>query len=117
MTNDDLNNFIAAARDKLKADGKWQDVDEAALEMLRINLDLMIKSKASIDADGLFTVGERGHIVANPAVKMFKDFQTKAVAIMQDYGLTALSRKKLDRGDPPKEEPSPLEEFLKNANR
>jgi P27 family predicted phage terminase small subunit len=117
MTNEQLEDYMAAVRAKLEAAGKWEDVDIAALEMLRLNLDLMNQAKETIDEEGLFLLSDRGNKAAHPAVRMFKEFQGKAVEIMKDYGLTALSRKKLDRGDPPKEEPSPLEEFLKNANR
>ncbi len=117
MTREQLDDYLNAVQEKLKADGKWEDVDIAALEMLRLNLDLMNQAKETIDSAGLFVESDRGNIAAHPAVRMFKEFQGKAVEIMKDYGLTALSRKKLERGEPPKDEPSPLEEFLKNANR
>lgn len=106
-----------AVETKLRADGKWEDVDIAALEMLRLNLDLMNQAKETIDSEGMFVMSDRGNMAAHPAVRMFKEFQGKAVEIMKDYGLTALSRKKLERGEPPKDEPSPLEEFLKNASK
>ena len=113
MTQNDLDTYMSAVRCKLEGDGKWEDVDIAAMEMLRLNLDLMQQAKDTIDKEGLFVSSDRGNLAAHPAVRMFKEFQSKAVEIMKDYGLTALSRKKLDRGDPPKEDDSPLAEFLK----
>ena len=52
--------------------------------------------------------------MSHPAVKIMNDAQRKALEIMREYGLTALARKRLTRGEPEKEEVSPLMNFLQS---
>ena len=79
----------------LTENGLIERVDDAAIKMLAYNYSTFIKAQKTISKDGLTVISDRGNIAEHPAVKIGKDAQVQAMKVMQEFGLTARSRKKL----------------------
>jgi len=80
--------------------------------MLAENYSLFIKASKVVDEEGLTITAESGIVRAHPAVKIARDAQSSAMALMAKYGLTAKDRSNLPAMDG---ELSPLEAFVKGS--
>mgnify|MGYP001079900939 CR=1 FL=1 len=96
----------------LEEENYLKNVDNASLDLLATNLNIIFEE--ILDKDGIVSYNNNGTPMSHPAVKIMNDAQRKALEIMREYGLTALARKRLTRGEPEKEEVSPLMNFLQS---
>jgi P27 family predicted phage terminase small subunit len=109
--------FMKSVVKTLKESNVVESIDSAALDMLARSYSLYVKANEELENQSLTIVNNQGNIVANPIVKIIKDAQTSCMQIMTEFGLTAKSRKKLPRLDKKEGDESPLDEFVKKANR
>jgi P27 family predicted phage terminase small subunit len=110
---ENAKSYMREVLEELENNSVLELVDSAALDILARSYSMYIKANAQLDREGFTLQNVQGNIVAHPAVKIAKDAQTQAVKIMKEFGLTALSRKKLPKIE--KEEESPFEQFVKQG--
>lgn len=103
--------FISDVIDKLRGSGDLENVDSASLLMLAENYEMFLKVSQELKSSGLTFTSDRGNISLNPLVKIWKDSQILCQSIMDSYGLTVKSRRKLDK-DSDNDSDSPLTQFL-----
>jgi P27 family predicted phage terminase small subunit len=115
--NGKAREFMKSVVKTLKESNVAESIDSAALDMLARSYSIYIKANEELDKQTLTVVNNNGNIVANPILKIIKDSQTSCMQIMTEFGLTAKSRRKLPRLDKKEGEESPLDEFVKRANR
>ena len=108
----EVQNYMKSIQSTLEEENYLKNVDQASLDLLATNLEIIFSAKEFIDKDGIVSYNGNGTPMPHPAVKIMNDAQRKALEIMREYGLTALARKRLTRGEPEKEEESPLMNFL-----
>lgn len=108
----DAKEYMKNVLQKLEDNGILENVDSAALTMLARNYSMFIKATKQVEREGLTVKSDRQNIAPHPAIKIANDAQSKAIKVMEEFGLTAKSRKKLKIE---KEESSPFEEFVKNV--
>ena len=91
-------------------------VDIGALTMLCNNYDTYLKCAKILRDEGYFSVNGVGATVPHPAIRIMTDAQRISLRIVQEFGLTSLSRKRLKKKTATEEEQelSPLESFVKN---
>jgi phage terminase small subunit len=102
-----VQGYMEAAVAEIKSSGRWRDVDMISMDILAASLEKWRKAEADIRSLGI-SIGTH----ANPSVSVASQSLRLAMGIMQDYGLTALSKKKLTRGEPAPEDDTPIESFL-----
>lgn len=107
-----MNQVVQALQDN----GQLENIDTAAIDMLAVNLNIIYTASNLIETDGVISTNDKGQSVPHPAIKILNDAQRKAMEIMKDYGLTALARKKLNKGVTEQEEESPLMQFFNDGN-
>ena len=100
--------YMEAAIAEIKASGRWREVDMISMDILASSLEKWKKAEQDIMQHGV-CIGTH----QNPSVSVASSSLRLAMGIMQDYGLTALSKKRLTKGEPVQEEDSPIEAFLK----
>ena len=106
----DAKEYMKTVLAKLEENGILENVDSAALTMLARNYSTFIRASKQLEKDGITYMSDRNNIQPHPAIKIANDAQSKAMKVMEEFGLTAKSRKKLKIE---KEENSPFEEFVK----
>ena len=99
---------------ELERSGKMIDVDRISLDILACNLQKWRMAEAEVKNLGILLPSDRGNLSKNPAIDVANAALRQALSIMQEYGLTALSRKKLKRGEEDAADDSPLAGFLKS---
>jgi P27 family predicted phage terminase small subunit len=107
----DAKEYMKTVLAKLEENGILENVDSAALTMLARNYSTFIRASKQLEKDGITYMSDRNNIQPHPAIKIANDAQSKAMKVMEEFGLTAKSRKKLKIE---KEEESPFEAFGKN---
>lgn len=110
----EVQNYMKSIISTLEEENYLKNVDNASLDLLATNLNIIFDAKEILDKEGIVCVNKVGTPIPHPAVKIMNDAQRKALEIMREYGLTALARKRLTRGEPEKEEVSPLMNFLQS---
>ena len=101
-------------RAALKEQGKRRSVDIISLDILETNLRLWLKAASTVEELGILFDSDRGNKSKNPAIDVANASLRQVLAILQDYGLTAISRKRLERGEQkPDEDEGPLMDFFK----
>ena len=109
----DVDRYMKAAIKAIKDRKKFDDEDIIAMDILRYHFQNWRMAAEEIQRQGMLIVGGNGQLAKNPAYDVATTSLKMALAIMQDYGLTAMSRKKLTKGEPDPNEPiSPLEQFF-----
>ena len=106
----DAKEYMKTVLAKLEENGILENVDSAALTMLARNYSTVIRASKQLEKDGITYMSDRNNIQPHPAIKIANDAQSKAMKVMEEFGLTAKSRKKLKIE---KEEESPFEAFGK----
>lgn len=114
---EEAKKYITDVCDMLESNGVMESVDTAALTMLARNYSTFIKASKQLEKDGLTVVSDRGNIAAHPAMKIANDAQTKAMKVMQEFGLTAKARTKLPKLEANNTPDTPLVEFMKNTKK
>lgn len=106
----DAKEYMKTVLAKLEENGILENVDSAALTMLARNYSTFIRASKQLEKDGITYMSDRNNIQPHPAIKIANDAQSKAMKVMEEFGLTAKSRKKLKIE---KDEDSPFETFSK----
>lgn len=104
----DAKEYMKNVLAKLEENGILENVDSAALTMLARNYSTFIRASKQLEKDGITYMSDRHNIQPHPAIKIANDAQSKAMKVMEEFGLTAKSRKKLKIE---KDEDSPFETF------
>lgn len=105
---------MVCALAQLEASGRMKGSDIISMDILAYNLETWRMACAEVREMGITYENDRHNRSRNPAIDVANSSLQRAIGIMQDYGLTALSRKKLERGEAKDDDPSPLEEFFMN---
>lgn len=108
-----VREYMEAIEAELHDSGKMKDVDRLSLDILASNLQKWRSADAEVRNMGILLPSDRGNLSKNPAIDVANSALRQALSIMQEYGLTALSRKKLKRGEAEVADDSPLAGFLK----
>lgn len=114
---EEAKDYITDVISMLKDSGVIEDVDTAALTMLARNYSTFIKASKQLEQDGLTVTSNRGNISAHPAIKIANDAQTKAMKVMEEFGLTAKARTKLPKLEASTGVESPLDSFIKKSKK
>lgn len=109
-----VKDYMAQAISFLEMSGKLRPVDYAAMGLLAYHLDTLIAASRELAEKGVLLTSSKGNIRKNPAVDVANGATRQAMEIMQNYGLTALARKRLERGEVKEEELSPLDQYFKD---
>lgn len=110
----EVQNYMKSIISTLEEENYLKNVDNASLDLLATNLNIIFDAKEILDKEGIVCVNKVGTPIPHPAVKIMNDAQRKALEIMREYGLTALARKRLTRGESKEEDVSPLMNFLQS---
>lgn len=110
---DTTTEYVSLVIKGLEDQGKLDAVDLGALVLLANAYNLQLKANDELNKSTLLV--ENGNtLMKNPLVQIIVSCQGLCVRIMQDFGLTARSRKYLNKGEEKKEvEETPLDSFLK----
>ena len=111
--DDKVKNYMAAIREAVESAGKMRPVDNVSLDILASHLKKWLMAEEEVERYGILLASDRGNMSKNPAIDVATASLRQALGIMQDYGLTAMSLKKLKRGEESETEDSPLAEFFK----
>ncbi|MBQ3961711.1 MAG: P27 family phage terminase small subunit [Muribaculaceae bacterium] len=106
-----------AVLDNLVETDRLKSGDIVAIDILASALQSWRLSKLEELQYGITIINDRHNRVKNPAIDVGNASLRQAIGIMQDYGLTAMSRKKLERRekmDEEAEDDSPLANFFRN---
>jgi P27 family predicted phage terminase small subunit len=87
--------YMKTVLTELKENEILENVDFAALDMLAINYSIFIEATDILNKEGLTVLSDRNNIAPHPLIKVAKDAQSSCMKVMKDFGLTALSRKKI----------------------
>ena len=109
--------YMEQVIEMLESNGLMEEVDSAALTMLGRNYSMFIKASKQVEKEGLTVLSDRGNIGAHPAIKIANDAQTKAMKVMEEFGLTAKARTKLPKLEANTGTESPLEAFIKSSKK
>ncbi len=110
----DVDRYMKAAIKAIKDRKKFDDEDIIAMDILRYHLRNWRMAAEEVRNHGMLVTGGNGQLAKNPAYDVATTALKMALAIMQDYGLTAMSRKKLAKGEPdPNEPPDPFEKYMR----
>ena len=101
---------MRAIRKYLKEEKKMTKVDEMTLELLRSDLELLGRIKATLDAGGMTTVDRYGAVVPSPFLKEQDRVTKRILEYERKLGLSPYDRKKLAVAE--EAEKSPLDMFL-----
>ena len=114
---DEAKEYITEVCNMLDKNGVMENVDTAALTMLARNYSMYIKANKQLEQDGLTVVSDRGNLSPHPAIKISNDAQTKAMKVMEEFGLTAKARTKLPKLEANTTPDNPLIDFVKSAKK
>lgn len=92
-----------------------KDVDIVAIDILAESLQTWRLSQKEVSEYGITIINDRKNRQKNPAIDVGKSALRQAVEILQEYGVTALSRLKLEKREKEndgQEESSPLADYL-----
>ena len=106
----DIDKHMRAIRKYLKEEKKMTKVDEMTLELLRSDLELLGRIKATLDAGGMTTVDRYGAVVPSPFLKEQDRVTKRILEYERKLGLSPYDRKKLAVAE--EAEKSPLDMFL-----
>lgn len=108
-----VKGYMDAIREAVEAFGKMRPVDNVSLDILESHLKKWLMAESEVERYGILLESDRGNMSKNPAIDVATAALRQALGIMQDYGLTAMSLKKLKRGEDVEQEDSPLAEFFR----
>ena len=91
----DIDKHMRAIRKYLKEEKKMTKVDEMTLELLRSDLELLGRIKATLDAGGMTTVDRYGAVVPSPFLKEQDRVTKRILEYERKLGLSPYDRKKL----------------------
>lgn len=112
--SDTTTEYVSLVIDGLEQQGKLDAVDQGALILLANSYNLQLKAVEELNKSTLLVMNGNTPM-KNPLVQIIVSCQGLCVRIMQDFGLTARSRKYLNKGEEKKEvEESVLDSFLKS---
>ena len=106
----DIDKHMRAIRKYLKEEKKMTKVDDMTLELLRSDLELLGRIKATLDAGGMTTVDRYGAVVPSPFLKEQDRVTKRILEYERKLGLSPYDRKKLAVAE--EAEKSPLDMFL-----
>ena len=116
MTIEEINkrvrDYMDAVRAAVNSGGDMRPVDNVSLDILESHLKKWLMAEAEVERYGILLESDRGNMSKNPAIDVATAALRQALGIMQDYGLTAMSEKKLRRGDTKGETSSPFASYL-----
>lgn len=107
-----VRSYMAAVRKVMKDRDRSGAADVISLDILENSLRQWLIALDVVERLGIVLESDRGNMSKNPAIDVANASLRQALAIMQDYGLTAISRKKLERGEAKTEDDNPLVEFF-----
>jgi len=113
----EVKDFMKSVIKKLKE--TTNEIDEswgAALTMLGDNYNTFILCRNQLKDDGLTVEDRFGVIQKHPLIKVQTDSQIQLVKLLQEFGLTLKSGKRLDIVDDVDED-SPLQQFVNKQNK
>ena len=111
----DVQMRIESIIEVLKARGKMTDSDWTSMDTLARWLNVRSEAEANVLEHGVTITTAKGWVRKNPALEAMSNAQTHITNILNAYGLTAMSRKRLERGEE-HEEPSELAAYLSGLN-
>lgn len=100
--------------EQIEASGKWKDSDIIAMDMMAADLEMWYRANDEVKKYGITIASDRGNRSKNPAIDVANISLRRVISMMGDYGLTALARKRLERGESKDDDKSPLADFLMN---
>lgn len=106
----DVDKHMRAIRKFLREEKKMIKVDEMTLELLRSDLELLERIKATLEKSGMTTVDRYGQVVPSPFLKEQDRVTKRILEYERKLGLSPYDRKKLAVAEA--DEESPLEQFL-----
>lgn len=109
----ETHSFVNEVISYLKEEDLIKTVDSASLNILCYYYEVFTEVSNRIIKDGYLVEKQNGDVVENPLAKKLNDIEIQLFKILQEYGLTPLSRKKL-KIEADKQEDSPLAKFLNN---
>lgn len=95
--------------------GKMTDSDRQSMKTLAMWLNVRNEAEENVLKNGVTITTAKGWVRKNPALEAMSNAQTHITNVLNAYGLTAMSRKRLERGEEPAEE-SELASFLSGLN-
>ena len=107
-----VKGYMASVSKELKKQGKLRNVDKLSMDILESSLRKWLMAEKMVLELGILLPSDRGNMSKNPAIDVSIASLRQALGIMQDYGLTALSEKKLLRGETKGDSKSPFAAFL-----
>ena len=110
----EVREYMSIVQAELEKTGKMEAVDCIAIDMLASYLQEWLQCEEIFIRDGALYDSDRGNKSPNPAEAMMNRAKVQAQAIMREYGLTALSRKKLNKGEETDDYAPPILDFLDN---
>lgn len=108
-----VREYMRAIIAELESTDRIKDVDSVSMDILAGYLQQWKRAEKEVKKYGILLPSDRGNMSKNPAIDVCNTALRQALAIMQEYGLTALSRKKLKRGEVESADTSPLADFLR----
>ena len=108
----EVQDMMSTIIGNLKDSGRLREADMPTLEILAYNLNVWLKARDVVNEHGVTIMTSKGWLRKNPAVDVAKSAGAQALEILKDYGLTALARKKLERGESG-EDDSPLANYFR----
>lgn len=113
----EVQTYMDALLDNLVETDRLKGGDIVAIDILASALQTWRLSLAEVQKYGITLINDRHNRTKNPAIDVGNAALRQATGILQEYGFTAMSRKKLEKREKQDEEPeddSPLANFLKN---
>ena len=113
----EVQTYMDALLDNLVETDRLKGGDIVAIDILASALQTWRLSLAEVQQYGITLVNDRHNRTKNPAIDVGNAALRQATGILQEYGFTAMSRKKLEKREKQDEEPvddSPLANFFKN---
>ncbi len=107
---------VAIAVQYLKDNGLSKDSDRLAFERYCQHIHMAHMAYIDLKKKGMILTGTLGGPVKNPAVQQHKENSLAALRYEEHFGLTPLSRGKV-QPNPAAEKADPLKEFMKKGGR
>ena len=113
----EVQTYMDALLDNLVKTDRLKGGDIVAIDILASALQTWRLSLAEVQKYGITLINDRHNRTKNPAIDVGNAALRQATGILQEYGFTAMSRKKLEKREKQDEEPvddSPLANFFRN---
>ena len=113
----EVQTYMDALLDNLVETDRLKGGDIVAIDILASALQTWRLSLAEVQQYGITLVNDRHNRTKNPAIDVGNAALRQATGILQEYGFTAMSRKKLEKREKQDEEPvddSPLANFFRS---